>query len=69
LQEGPALAIADNGDGIDDVFIGGAKGSAGKIYVNKGNDSFAPIKQFDLDSDANYEDTAASFLMLIMTVT
>jgi hypothetical protein len=39
-------------DGIDDVFIGGAKGSAGKIYVNKGNDSFAPIKQFDLDSDA-----------------
>jgi hypothetical protein len=37
-----------------------------EIYVNKGNDSFAPIKQFDLDSDANYEDTAASFLMLIM---
>jgi hypothetical protein len=54
--------VADiNGDGIDDVFIGGAKGSAGKIYINKGNDSFVLIKQVDLDSDANYEDTAASF--------
>ena len=41
-QEGPSLAVGDiNGDGNDDLFIGGAKGAAGKIYMNKGNDSFA----------------------------
>ncbi|MGO4904615.1 VCBS repeat-containing protein [Flavobacterium sp. W20_MBD1_R3] len=61
-QEGPALAVADiNGDGNEDVFIGGAKGQAGKTYVNKGNGNFTLLDQKDLDADANYEDTAASF--------
>ena len=61
-QEGPALAVADiNGDGNEDVFIGGAKGQAGKIYLNNGNGNFAITKQKDLDGDSNFEDTAASF--------
>ncbi|KIA85535.1 VCBS repeat-containing protein [Flavobacterium sp. AED] len=61
-QEGPSLAVADiNGDGNDDVFIGGAKGQAGKIYLNNGNDNYTISDQKDIDSDANYEDTAASF--------
>nr|WP_317130049.1 VCBS repeat-containing protein [Flavobacterium franklandianum] len=61
-QEGPTLAVADiNGDGNEDVFIGGAKEQAGKIYYNNGNDSYTVSNQKDLDSDANYEDTAASF--------
>ncbi|RTY84191.1 CRTAC1 family protein [Flavobacterium sp. LS1P28] len=61
-QEGPALAVADiNGDGNEDVFIGGAKGQAGKIYVNKGNGNFTLLAQKDLESDAGFEDTAASF--------
>lgn len=61
-QEGPSLAVADiNGDGNDDVFIGGAKGKSGNVYLNKGKDTFALTKQIDLDLDANYEDTAASF--------
>ena len=61
-QEGPSLAVGDiNDDGNDDVFIGGAKGQAGKIYLNKGNNSFGVTVQKDLDVDADFENTAASF--------
>jgi hypothetical protein len=61
-QEGPSLAVADiNGDGNEDVFIGGAKGQAGKIYMNKGNVVYTLTLQNDLDADVNFEDTAASF--------
>ena len=61
-QEGPSLAVADiNGDGNEDVFIGGAKGQAGKIYLNRGNASFLITDQKDLEADINFEDTAASF--------
>jgi enediyne biosynthesis protein E4 len=61
-QEGPSLAVGDiNGDGNDDAFIGGAKGQAGKIYLNKGNNTFAVLSQKDLESDSGFEDTAANF--------
>ena len=61
-QEGPSLAIGDvNSDGNEDLFIGGAKGQAGKLYLNNGNDSYTNSNQKDLETDANYEDTAASF--------
>ncbi len=61
-QEGPAFAVADvNGDGNEDVFIGGAKGQSGKIYLNKGNESFVQSPQKELEKDMLFEDTAASF--------
>ncbi|MGZ9676834.1 VCBS repeat-containing protein [Flavobacterium sp. GNP001] len=61
-QEGPSMSVADvNGDGNDDVFIGGAKGQSGKIYLNSGNGNFKISSQKDLDLDAAFEDTAASF--------
>ena len=61
-HEGPALAVGDiNGDGNDDIYIGGAKGQAGKIYLNNGKGNYTLTNQKDLESDANYEDTAATF--------
>lgn len=62
-QEGPSLAVGDiNGDGNEDVFIGGAKGQSGKIYLNKGNNNFSVTPQKVLEADAIFEDTASSFL-------
>lgn len=59
-QEGPSTAVADiNGDQIDDVYIGGAKGSVGKVYISNGT-TFTATKQPDIEAHGNFEDTAAS---------
>ncbi len=61
-QEGPAVAIADvNGDGNEDLFVGGAKGQAGAIYFHNGNGDVVASKQLDLIDEAAYEDTCAEF--------
>jgi hypothetical protein len=42
-QMAPALAVADvNGDGIDDVFVSGALGQAGTLFLGRADGSFAP---------------------------
>ncbi|MCH9659577.1 MAG: VCBS repeat-containing protein [Bacteroidetes bacterium] len=59
-EEGPAMATADvNGDGNEDVFIGGAKGQAGTLYLHNGNGAFTA--SLNLDQDKELEDTAAVF--------
>ena len=61
-QEGPSLAIGDvNGDGNEDVFIGGGKGQSGKIYLNNADNNFAITNQKVFELDSAFEDTAASF--------
>lgn len=62
-QEGPALATGDiNGDGHEDVFIGGAKNQKGQIYLHSGlgklQEKYNPV----FEKDKGYEDTAAAFL-------
>jgi hypothetical protein len=58
-QEGPALAIGDvNGDDNEDIFIGGAAGQNGMLYINRGNGNFDARP---LNLDADLEDTAAAF--------
>ena len=60
--EGPALATGDvNGDGNEDLFVGGAKGEEGKIYLHKGEGDLNLKKQPIFTDDAGYEDTAAAF--------
>ena len=61
-EEGPALAVGDiDGDGNEDVFIGGANGQAGALYRHLGNGNVRPLPQRVLEDDRAYEDTAAAF--------
>ncbi|MCZ8197766.1 MAG: VCBS repeat-containing protein [Flavobacterium sp.] len=61
-QEGPTISVADiNNDGNDDLYIGGAKGADGKIYLNNGSNSYKATTQSALEADATYEDTASAF--------
>jgi hypothetical protein len=59
---GPCLSVGDvNGDGMDDFFLGGAKGQAGAIFVQSSNSVFLKTKQMVLESTANFEDTGSLF--------
>lgn len=61
-QEGPAMAVADvDGDGNEDVFIGGAKGSPGVIYRHEGGGRLKATIQKALEKDEALEDTASAF--------
>ncbi len=54
--QGPVLAKADvNGDGLEDVFVGGSPGSAGMIYIQQKNSAFTKkaIEKNDQCEDAD----------------
>lgn len=61
-REGPKAAIGDvNGDGRDDIYIGGAKGQPGQLYIQNQTGGFQVTLQESFVSDSIYEDTAAKF--------
>jgi hypothetical protein len=60
-REGPKAAVADaNNDGLDDIFIGGAKGQAAQLYLQSGK-GFVKTKQQVFEEDRDFEDVAGLF--------
>ncbi len=60
--EGPLMAVADvNGDGLDDLFIGGAKDQASAILIQQADGSFARSNEKLLAQDSISEDIGAVF--------
>ncbi|HJQ09407.1 MAG TPA: VCBS repeat-containing protein [Gemmatimonadaceae bacterium] len=60
--EGPALAVADvNRDGLDDIFIGGAKGQGSVLLAQRQDGTFARSNEQLFAEDSTSEDVGAAF--------
>lgn len=60
-NEGPALAKGDvNGDGLEDFYLGGAKGFAGQLFMQSRNGNFNRVDVAAFDQDKTSEDVDAS---------
>jgi hypothetical protein len=61
-QNGPFSAVADvNKDGLEDLFIGGAVGQSGELYIQKENGRFEKSKRQPWEADKESEDLGALF--------
>ena len=60
--EGPPMAVGDiNGDGLEDVFIGGAKNQPGALFLQIQDDRFIKQSIPDFITHRSHEDVSASF--------
>ena len=61
-RQGPCMAKADvNKDGREDIFIGGAKGQPGQLFIQSANGKFVGKQQPAVAKDSSCEDVAAEF--------
>src|SRR6266704_324404 len=62
-RQGPPPAVPDvNGDGLDDVFIGGGEGIPGKLFIQRRDGSFVESVQGQpWVADKDYDDWGALF--------
>ncbi|SOE22131.1 Repeat domain-containing protein [Spirosomataceae bacterium TFI 002] len=60
--QGPAMAVGDvNGDGLDDVYLGGASGQPKKLFIQQLSGRFVEMPQPDFSFDNTTENTDALF--------
>jgi enediyne biosynthesis protein E4 len=60
--EGPALAVGDvNGDGLDDLYAGGAKWQPGRLLIQQANGSYLSQDSAVFNADSIAEDVGAAF--------
>jgi hypothetical protein len=61
-RQGPCMAVEDiNRDGRKDLFLGGAKGQPGQIFIQQMNGDFVAKTESDIAADSASEDIAAAF--------
>ncbi|PKP27165.1 MAG: RNA-binding protein [Bacteroidetes bacterium HGW-Bacteroidetes-2] len=61
-QEGPAVSVSDvNGDGLEDMFLGGAMGFSGKLFLQNNKGTFTQKTIIDFEEDKNFEDVNSLF--------
>ncbi|WP_290789998.1 VCBS repeat-containing protein [Flavihumibacter sp. UBA7668] len=60
-RTGPFIAVGDvNGDGIEDFYVGGAAGQAGRLYIQQ-DDKLELQKVYAFEKDAAFEDIGTVF--------
>ena len=58
--EGPAFLTSDfNGDGLDDIFIGGARFQSPELFVQKDDNTFKKVQSSIFKQDSQFEDVDA----------
>ena len=61
-RQGPPIAVGDiTGNGLDDIYIGGARGTSGALYLQQDDGTFVEPPQQLFEADRDHDDWGALF--------